>query len=64
MAAEVAIMNQHTLVLARQRTPLGHDQSNGKTEAEKAETLREYQKLLDQIDDIFRELIERRTGVR
>jgi hypothetical protein len=49
----------------RQHASSERDGSPDKTEAEKAETLREYQKLVNQIDDVVREQeIQRKAGVR
>ena len=49
----------------RQHAAPGRDRSPDTAEAEKAETLREYQKLVNQIDDVVREQeIQRKAGAR
>jgi len=63
---KMTYIESHSLLAdQRQHAAPGHDRSPDKTEAEKAETLREYQKLVNQIDDVVREQeIQRKAGAR
>lgn len=63
---KIAYLDSRSLMADwRQNAPSGKDAPAREKEAEKAESLRQYQKLVNKIDDVVREQeIQRRSGVR